>query len=70
MLAQKLFTGEDKIPKGNSIYAHAQDFALSDELLLAIIKEFVPQPLHRQQTNRLSRVYVHLASLNRLLSNL
>jgi hypothetical protein len=27
----------------NSIYAHAQDFALSDDLLLAILKASVPQ---------------------------
>jgi hypothetical protein len=31
------------------MYAHAQDFAASDELLLAILKAFIPQPLSRQQ---------------------
>jgi hypothetical protein len=32
------------------MYAHAQDFAASDELLLAILKVFIPQPLNKQQT--------------------
>jgi hypothetical protein len=34
----------------NAIYAHAQDFAAGDELLLAILKAFIPQPLNKQQT--------------------
>jgi hypothetical protein len=37
-------------PCWESIYAHAQDFAVSDELLLTILKAFVPQPLNEQQT--------------------
>jgi hypothetical protein len=32
------------------MYAHAQDFAAIDELLLAILKAFFPQPLNKQQT--------------------
>jgi hypothetical protein len=32
------------------MYAHAQDFAASDELLLAILKAFIPQPPNKQQT--------------------
>jgi hypothetical protein len=44
-----LSTGQEKIPARNSIYAHAQGFAVSDELLLAILKAFVPQPLNEQQ---------------------
>jgi hypothetical protein len=41
---------QEKIPARNAIYAHAQDFAASDELLLAILKAFIPQPLNKQQT--------------------
>jgi hypothetical protein len=41
---------EEKIPARNAIYAHAQDFAASDKLLLAILKAFIPQPLNKQQT--------------------
>jgi hypothetical protein len=41
---------QEKIPARNEIYAHAQDFASSDELLLAILKAFIPQPLNKQQT--------------------
>jgi hypothetical protein len=41
---------QDKIPATNAIYAHAQDFSEGDELLLAILKAFVPQPLNKQQT--------------------
>jgi hypothetical protein len=32
------------------MHAHAQDFAASDEFLLAILKAFIPQALSRQQT--------------------
>jgi hypothetical protein len=32
------------------MYAHAQDFAERHELLLAILKAFIPQPLNKQQT--------------------
>jgi hypothetical protein len=32
------------------MYAQAQDFAASDELLLAILKAFIPLPLNKQQT--------------------
>jgi hypothetical protein len=41
---------QEKIPARNAIYAHAQDIAAGDELLLAILKEFIPQPLNKQQT--------------------
>jgi hypothetical protein len=41
---------QEKIPARNAIYAHAQDFAASDELLLAILKAFIPQPLNKQRT--------------------
>jgi hypothetical protein len=41
---------QEKIPARNAIYAHAQDFAASEELLLAILKAFFPQPLNKQQT--------------------
>jgi hypothetical protein len=41
---------QEKIPPRNAIYAHAQDFAASDELLLAILKAFSPQPLNKQRT--------------------
>jgi hypothetical protein len=44
---------QEKIPARNSIYAHAQDFAASDELLLVILKAFIPQPLNKQQTKSL-----------------
>jgi hypothetical protein len=50
---------EEKIPAKNAIYAHAQVFAASDELLLAILKTFIPQPLNKQQTDRLSRVLMN-----------
>jgi hypothetical protein len=41
---------QEKIPARNAIYAHAQDFEASDELLLAILKAFIPQPLNKQRT--------------------
>jgi hypothetical protein len=41
---------QEKIPARNAIYAHAQDFAASYELLLAILKAFIPQPVNKQQT--------------------
>jgi hypothetical protein len=41
---------QEKLPAMNAIYAHAQDFLTSDELLLAILKAFIPQPLNKQQT--------------------
>jgi hypothetical protein len=37
-------------PARNAIYAHAQDFPASDELLLAILKAFIPQPQEKQQS--------------------
>jgi hypothetical protein len=45
-----LSTYQKKIPARNAIYAHAQDFAAGDELLLAILKAFIPQPLNKQRT--------------------
>jgi hypothetical protein len=41
---------QEKIPARNEIYAHAQDFAVGDVLLQAILKAFIPQPLNKQQT--------------------
>jgi hypothetical protein len=41
---------QEKVLASNAIYAHAQDFAASDELLLAILKAFIPQQLNKQQT--------------------
>jgi hypothetical protein len=41
---------QEKIPARNAIYAHAQDFTARDELLLAILKAFIPPPLNKQQT--------------------
>jgi hypothetical protein len=41
---------QEKIPARNTIYAHAQDFAASDELLVAILKTCIQQPLNKQQT--------------------
>jgi len=38
-----LSTDHEKIAARNSIYAHAQDFAISDELLLVIVKAFISQ---------------------------
>jgi hypothetical protein len=43
----------EKVPARNArnaIYVHAQDVAASDELLLAILKTFIPQSLNKQQT--------------------
>jgi hypothetical protein len=45
-----LSTYQEKIPARSAIYAHAQDFAARDELLLAILKAFIPQPLNKRQT--------------------
>jgi hypothetical protein len=41
---------QEKIPSRNAIYVHAQDFIASDELLLAILKAFIPQQLNKQRT--------------------
>jgi hypothetical protein len=41
---------QEKIHARNMIYVHEQDFAASDELLLAILKAFIPQLLNKQQT--------------------
>jgi hypothetical protein len=38
-----LSTNRQKIPAGNSTYAHAHDFTVSNELLLPILKAFIPQ---------------------------
>jgi hypothetical protein len=43
-------TDHEKIPARNWIYAHAQDFAITDVLQLATLKAFLPQPLNKQQT--------------------
>jgi hypothetical protein len=42
-------TDHEKIRARCSMYAHVQDFAMRDELLLAILKAFV---LQSEQTNR------------------
>jgi hypothetical protein len=34
----------------NVIYAQTQDFSSGDELLLAILKAFIPETLTKQQT--------------------
>jgi hypothetical protein len=52
MFLEILSAYQEKIPARNAIYAHAQDFAMSDELLLANLKAFIPQPLNKQD-NRL-----------------
>jgi hypothetical protein len=41
---------KEKIPARNAIYAHAQDFSAGGQLILAIPKAFIPQPLNKQQT--------------------
>jgi hypothetical protein len=41
---------QENIPDRNATYALAQNFAASDELLLAILKAFIPQSLNKQQT--------------------
>jgi hypothetical protein len=46
----QLPTDHDIIPSRNSVYAHAQDFATSNELLLAILKVSVPSQMNKQQT--------------------
>jgi hypothetical protein len=38
---------QEKIPARNAIYALAQDFSAGDELLLAILKAFIPLPLSK-----------------------
>jgi hypothetical protein len=43
---------QEKIPARNAIYAQAQNFSAGDELLLAILKAFIPQPLNKQDTIR------------------
>jgi hypothetical protein len=43
-------TDQEKIPARNPIYVQDQDVAVSDELLLAILKAFLQQPLNKQQT--------------------
>jgi hypothetical protein len=47
---QLLSAFHEKVPARNVIYVHAQDVAVSDELLLAILKTFIPQTLNKQQT--------------------
>jgi hypothetical protein len=48
--ASVLSAYQEKILARNAIYAHAQDFSAGDELLLAILKAFIPLPLNKQQT--------------------
>jgi hypothetical protein len=53
MLRNVLSAFHEKVPARNArnaIYAHAQDVAASEELLLAILKTFIPQSLNKQQT--------------------
>jgi hypothetical protein len=49
-MATVLSAYQEKIPARNAIYAHAQDFSAGDELLLAILKTFIPPSLNKQQT--------------------
>jgi hypothetical protein len=58
-----LSTDHEKIPAMSSMYVHAQYFAMSDELLLAIMKTFL-QKSEQTTYNMLSGVYVHSTSLN------
>jgi hypothetical protein len=53
---------QEKIPARNAIYAHAQDFSAGGELLLAILKAFIPIPLNKQQTIDNSLSYVLMNS--------
>jgi hypothetical protein len=39
---------QEKVPDRNAVYAHAQDFSAGDELLLVILKAFIPQTLNKQ----------------------
>jgi hypothetical protein len=55
---------QEKIPARNAINAHAQDFAASDELLLAILKAFIPQPLNKQRTSGFSCVLMNSVWFN------
>jgi hypothetical protein len=50
---------QEKIPSRNAIYAHAQDFAASDELLLAILKAFFSTITEQTTDNRLSCVLMN-----------
>jgi hypothetical protein len=45
---QVLSAHQEKIPARNAIYAHAQDLSAGDEILLAILKAFIPHPLNKQ----------------------
>jgi hypothetical protein len=47
--ASLLSAYQEKIPARNAIYARAQDFSAGDELLLAILKAFIPLPLNKQR---------------------
>jgi hypothetical protein len=49
-MRQVLSAFNEKVPARNAIYAHAQNVAASDELLLAILKTFIPQSPNKQQT--------------------
>lgn len=40
-------TDHEKIPATNSIYAHAQHFAMHDELPVAMLKTSVPQQVNK-----------------------
>jgi hypothetical protein len=40
---------QEKSPARYAVNAHAQDFAASDELLLAILKTSIPKSLNKQQ---------------------
>jgi hypothetical protein len=69
---EKLYTGtlvqptdHEKVP-ARIPYTHAQDFAISDELLLAILKAFIPRQVNKQHTIGFSCVYVHSTSLNHM----
>jgi hypothetical protein len=45
-----ILAGTPTVPARNTIYAHVQDFAASDEFLPAILKAFISQALNKQQT--------------------
>jgi hypothetical protein len=39
-----------EIPARNAIYAQTKDFSAGDDLLLAILKAFIPETLTKEQT--------------------
>lgn len=44
------FRDHEKILAMNSIYAHAYDFTVGDDLILAVLKTFLPHQVKEEQT--------------------